>query len=97
MINVMEKDTKMGGKGIAMMDGWMVMVIAGELVLCGFTKKMTLERSHVDSKDLERRRWYVLGMFGESQGSHVPRAEQGVAWEEIGHCLSLCCLGLVLF
>lgn len=65
MINVMEKDIKMGGKGIVMMDGWMVMVIVGELVLCGFIKKMILERSYVDFKDFERRRWYVFGMFGE--------------------------------
>ena len=35
------------------------------------------------SNDLAKGRQDVRGVLEESQGDHVPRAEQGVAWEEM--------------
>lgn len=59
------------------------MVAAGELALCGFTEKVTLGPRVMCIPRLcegeAGRAWHVSGITG----GHVPRAEQGIEWEEM--------------
>ena len=78
-VNVMEGNKWIWGRQVAMMGKWVVAVGVGEFISCGFMKKVT--SSH--SNDLAKGRQDVRGVFERSQGGSVPRAEEGLAWEEM--------------